>query len=148
MHHVVYELQHQSQESQNQIIIPPGTPPKLGPQKLKKTVVSLILNFIFCCALLQALDVALHASCSAISRIANSFVAKWPLYRGGRDGEKGGDQRSSLSLMFASKIRSLTKRAFYVFTFSRRNRQVLTQRNTLFRCKTTLQPSVCFRDPL
>lgn len=27
--------------------------------------------------------------------------------------------------MFASKIRSLTKLAFYVFTFSRRNHQVL-----------------------
>lgn len=58
------------------------------PKKKKNTVVSLISSSILCCALLQALDVALHASCSAMSRIANSFVAKWPLYRGGRDGEK------------------------------------------------------------
>ena len=57
-----------------------------SPNAQNKTVFSVVSNFVLCCALLQALDVALHASCSAISRIANSFVAKWPLYQGGADG--------------------------------------------------------------
>ena len=143
MHHVIYELQHQSQESQNQIIIPPGTPPNVKKNSdFTYFELYLLLRLVTSPGRCFTRQLQCHQQNRQFLRRKVATLPRWSGWR------TSGDQQSSLILMFASKIRSLTKLAFYVFTFSRRNHQVKKKKNTLFRCKTTLQPSVCFRDPL